>query len=183
MTKSAYDKTKYNFKWRATYYKCKAEQAAKVFAQIEKENGNITPQLIVDHARPEKSPLHDDFTWQNKTAAERWRKHEARMMIASLVRVRIKDSKEDGREHRAFVSIKQKDEDKGYLNIDSAMEDQELSPKILNGALNRAQYWLDEYWAFREIDEMKKPYKYIEAAVINLQDVIARKAETSIANM
>ena len=54
--------------------------------RLAQEHGHITPELVVEAARNEDSPLHSHFDWDDSTAAERWRREQARQLI---IRCRI----------------------------------------------------------------------------------------------
>jgi hypothetical protein len=56
------------------------------FAAIEEAGGRITPKAVVDAARPEDSPLHSEFTWDDSVAGEKWRLQQARHLI---LRIRV----------------------------------------------------------------------------------------------
>jgi hypothetical protein len=51
---------------------------------IRTENGRLTPQLVVDAARPKKSLLHSKFEWDNGIAAESYRRVQAAELIRSV---------------------------------------------------------------------------------------------------
>lgn len=46
-------------------------------------NGDLTPDIVLEAARPENSPLHKHFEWDDSVAAEAWRKDQARTLIQS----------------------------------------------------------------------------------------------------
>ena len=46
-------------------------------------NGDLTPDIVLEAARPETSPLHKHFEWDDSVAAEAWRKDQARTLIQS----------------------------------------------------------------------------------------------------
>lgn len=75
--------------WKHKFFKADAD---KVYSDIEKIPEK-TPQSIVDYAfqHPE-SELHKCFTWDDRKAANEFRKQEARHIIALLV---FKEEKED----------------------------------------------------------------------------------------
>lgn len=82
----------------------KAEDAqvlGETFEQIA-ERAELTPETVVDEARPEASPIHDFFEWDNDHAAENWRKQEARHYLTHLHIQVVKNSEPV----RAFHLIK-----------------------------------------------------------------------------
>ena len=58
-----------------TEAKMKATEAVREIA--ERNNGIITPDLILEEARPKKSPLHRFFCWDNSKAADEYRRIQA----------------------------------------------------------------------------------------------------------
>jgi hypothetical protein len=69
-------------------------------------HGQLTPRLVLDTARDPEHPLHPRFDWNDKTAGEAWRLHQARRLI-SVVRVTYADnpSIKKGHELRAFYAV------------------------------------------------------------------------------
>ena len=58
-------------------------------------NGQLTPQIVVDEARPETAPLHDRFEWDDATAGEAYRRTQAADLIRS-VRIVFTDKEPSG---------------------------------------------------------------------------------------
>lgn len=46
--------------------------------------GELTPQLVVDDARPVGSPLHNRFEWNDEVAGEQYRLVQAQKLIRSV---------------------------------------------------------------------------------------------------
>jgi len=66
----------------------KGIDANEVAQEIISIGDDATPRQIVDKARDKKTQLHKCFTWDNKVAAEQWRKQEARLLVGHLMIVR-----------------------------------------------------------------------------------------------
>lgn len=63
--------------------------------RIESERGTLDNKTILSEAKPESSPLHDWFTWDDGEAAERWRENEAHLLRGAInVRIRYQDGRE-----------------------------------------------------------------------------------------
>jgi hypothetical protein len=60
--------------------------ATTIFNAVEaaKVNGDVDLQKLVDQSRPKDAPLHQEFTWVDKKAANQWRLHEARKLVQSI---------------------------------------------------------------------------------------------------
>ena len=59
--------------------------ASTVYSEIRALGDEFTPEMVVDAARDESTELHKCFTWDDTIAAERYRRHEARILMASIV--------------------------------------------------------------------------------------------------
>lgn len=52
--------------------------------QIEKERGSVTKETFLEASRPEDSPTHDLFEWDDSIAAENYRLHQSGQFIREL---------------------------------------------------------------------------------------------------
>lgn len=96
----------------------------KFLTQIKKQTGSLTPPVIVDAARPKKSPLHRYFEWDNSRAAERWRIQQARLLVCSVVTVSV-----DGEETtpvRSFISLND-----NYEMLEVVMSDEQMRQQAI----------------------------------------------------
>lgn len=64
------------------FFKADAET---VYKEITALGDSFSPEQIVEAAKDENSELHKCFTWDDTVAAENWRKHQARVLVAQLV--------------------------------------------------------------------------------------------------
>ena len=71
-------------------------ERSKEFTRIVKRDGCIRPSVVVNEARPKKSPLHDDFEWDDAKAAEEYRLSQARQYIR-ITPVRVANNKPEQR--------------------------------------------------------------------------------------
>ena len=71
------------------------------------DRGRLTPQDVVEVARPSDSPLHGRFTWDDTAAAEKWRESEASCLIRTAhVSVQIvENGKPRSVQVRAFPNV------------------------------------------------------------------------------
>lgn len=72
---------------------------------VRTKRGELTPQNVVDEARPEDHPLHHKFEWDDRVAGEEYRKSQARELIRS-VRVSYRAPSGDEHKVRAFHSVR-----------------------------------------------------------------------------
>lgn len=91
---------------------------------IKKERGSLTPPVIVDAARPKRSPLHRYFQWDDSKAAESWRIQQARLLVCSVVTVEVDG--EATNPVRSFVSLNDNYEMLEVVMSNEAMRQQAL---------------------------------------------------------
>lgn len=73
---------------------------------IYRREGELTPALVVEEARPKSSPLHSHLTWDTSAAAEKCRLIEAAQLIRS-VKIRYAEGVvRDAKSVREFVSLR-----------------------------------------------------------------------------
>ena len=75
---------KYEFRESARYG-IKPSVVGQAFEKITTAKGPVTPEAVVNAARPEEAPLHPVFEWDDSVAAENYRKGQARTLIRALV--------------------------------------------------------------------------------------------------
>jgi hypothetical protein len=65
-----------------------ADQRTKQAAldELYQRDGCLRPTAVVSYARPKRSPLHDEFEWNDKVAGEQFRLQQARRLIRVTVR-------------------------------------------------------------------------------------------------
>lgn len=78
------------------------EQLSHIYSQ----RGRLTPDIVVQEATPESSPLHHRFEWNDAVAGHEFRKVQAADLIRS-VRVTYTEPKtNENRSVRAFVALR-----------------------------------------------------------------------------
>lgn len=115
---------------------------------LERINGYLSPQMIVNEARAESSPLHDAFDWNDDTAAEKYRLMQARMLMTQ-VRVQI-----SGRDYGAFTSVTiqvKNTPTRGYISTERVISDEELLQQVIDVATREIEYWQEKYNAYNEL--------------------------------
>jgi len=111
--------------------------AAAELARIQAEHGNLTPEMILEEARSEASPLHSLFEWDDQVAGEKYRLGQARVLVR-IVREEIGEE-EDGSPIyvRTYVSAwRAGREESGYLSAREVLTSP-VSEAILAKALKR----------------------------------------------
>ena len=132
----------YKFK-EGSYIKASAQVAGEMCEKLAEE-GRLTASELVEENRPEDAPLHNAFEWDDTAAAENWREHQARHIIASIVVV------EEKREPvRAFFNIQRADPQ--YRHIDTIMKSADDTEMLLKKALAELMAFQRKYAALEEL--------------------------------
>lgn len=97
--------------------------------------GRLTAAIVVSAARPDDSPLHHCFTWDDADAAEKHRLNEARALIRS-VKIRYVQDDEVFKAPR-FVSVAQPDGAHAYKATDEIAADPVMTRIVLQDAIRQ----------------------------------------------
>ena len=120
-------------KWM-TGFRCpvKAQVAGEVMQRLESE-GKLTPANLVEEARPEDSPIHKAFEWDDAKAAEIYRRQQATKMIRAIV-VREADVVEGGSEEVRVKVFNQTERGNAYESLRTILLDVEKTDDLLDKA-------------------------------------------------
>ena len=145
------------YKWSiGLYAKVDANLAGSELERIERENGEITNTAVVDAARPEDSVLHCLFDWDDREAAEKWRRTQASNMIGALIVV--KDENTTDYSKRAFVNVVHDPHSlkspPRYIRIDNAMANTETRKILLNNAKQELKRFKEKYSCLNELADV-----------------------------
>jgi len=83
-----------------------ATVVARTLNDINKRYGKITGELYVETLEPEEHPAHDSLTWDNNECGPKWRLHEARNIIRSVVVIQSPGAEPEP----AYVRVIQEDD-------------------------------------------------------------------------
>lgn len=126
--------------------------------RIAEENaGILRAEDIVEAAKPETSPLHSRFEWDDSEAAKQYRLYQARNMIRVSVEY-IGDTKQMS---RVFVSLKTDRENVGggYRAMLAVMSDSSRRMELIQEAMDDLEAFQNKY---RMLDELAKLFEAIE---------------------
>ena len=126
-----------------------------VIEELRKEHGLVTPELVLETARPKASPIHNAFEWDTKVAAEKYRLAQAGYLIRAVYAVPTQDEfKSLTTADRAFYYVKPTPTTEGYTSQFVAMSDDVLRKQVLDRALAELRTWQAKYKHLRELEEL-----------------------------
>lgn len=128
----------------------KKEEMRSALAELEGKNGVVTPQSLVEFARPESSPIHNSFDWDDENAAEKYRLMQARLIINN-VKVAFK-GRVTNKYWNAKVYVAPDKAIRGYFPVEKVASDEEMHRQVLERALKEIEYWQAKY---KEIEELR----------------------------
>lgn len=136
------------------------DQLQAVYDQHER----LTPEIVVDVARDEASPLHARFEWDDQIAGEKYRLDQARRLIRSVkVVYREADEKEAARTIRAFHAIRD-EQGTSYRPVEEVTESPLLTKLLLQSMELEWKQLMRRYGRFEDFLKMVRADLEQEAA-------------------
>ena len=138
------------YKWRIPVFNADADTVGEIFESIEERDGVLSPSAVVDEARPEVSPIHACFEWDDEKAAEKYRETQASNMIRCLIvsTEHIENAPEGP--IRAFVHVSGESD---YIGLSRALSDEEKSASLLADAARDIDRFTTKYRALASYSE------------------------------
>ena len=140
-------------KWM-TGFRCsvKAEVAGQVMQRLESE-GRLTAANLVEEARPEDSPMHKAFEWDDHKAAENYRKQQASKMIRAIV-IREADITEGGSEEVQVKVFNQPERNCSYESLRTILLDPEKTDSLLSRAKDELRSFKAKYYQLNRLAKL-----------------------------
>lgn len=118
-----------------------AQAAGEVFSDLIERHGAVKAEQVLDAGRPENSPIHSYFTWDDGEAAEKHRIGEAQALIRSVRVIRDDMPAQEQPAVRYLLSVQATEaesrfEGKAYLPLPDIKENQEYRRQVLQNALS-----------------------------------------------
>lgn len=137
------------YKWSTYGYSVSADIVGKHFEKLEKKYGEVNKVNVLESARPEKSPIHSLFEWDDTKAAENYRLEQARLLICNLD-VEVEHDEEKPIVCRAFVNVSETKKG-SFINIQSAFQNEDTKELVLKRALQELQAFENKYKNLTEL--------------------------------
>jgi len=145
------------YSWKIPKYSIKAQTAGEELERISSARGELTPESVLAESQREASVLHGCFEWDNDSAAEKYRIHQARTIIQNLT-VTVVNDRETSVPVRAFVQIQA-----GYMPVCDVVLSADYSNEMLNNALRELESFKTKYSALAKL----------QAVFASIDDVLA----------
>lgn len=123
-------------------------------ALAEKSDGLIRARDVVEAARPEDSPLHNKFEWDDSEAADKFRLFQARYLLSISIQYIQGDTK--AYPTKVFVSLStdrnKRDGEAGYRTFVDVIADDDMKNQLLLDSLNQMRHFEERYKALKELE-------------------------------
>lgn len=146
------------YKYRSFRFPVPAQVVGEELEKIEAKEGELTKENVLKAARAKSSKIHKCFEWDNEKAAEKFRLHQANLLIDSVVV--IYDEAPDT-EVRAFVNIGDNAQGR-FISVRSALENAESKDIVLARAIAELQAFKRKY---ENLSELSKVFSVIAELV------------------
>lgn len=140
-----------------------------------------TPAAVLEAARPENSPIHNAFTWEDSIAANKYRMVEARRMLNSFQVVYKTDTPTD--KVSGFVRITHQREHIGsppgsarYEATHIALQNPEVHDRVLQEAYAALLSWKRKYEGLKVLS---KHLSKVDSILQDIQVRLESKPKTS----
>lgn len=132
-----------------TYIKKKNQVLSEILLDIEKKQGLITAQAVVNVAKNPSSILHERFDWDNSTAGAKYRLVQARQLIKEVT---IEWQGESAPGFWGTTVVLEDIQTQGYFSTQRVLSDKQIHKAVLRDAVRELKYWDQKY---KEIQELK----------------------------
>lgn len=129
------------------FFKADAEA---VYKEITALGESFSPEQIVEAAKDENSELHKCFTWDDTVAAENWRKHQARVLVAQLV-IKTETTDKEPVAVRVIASTNVRNE---YKPVVKVLEVEQDYADLLARAVAELKAFQQKYKTIKELREI-----------------------------
>jgi hypothetical protein len=124
--------------------------AREALRDIYERHAQLTPAIVVEGARPEDAPLHDQFEWDDQVAGERYRLVQAGDMIRKYKITYAHDKDGSPRTIREWVSVSRPDQSRSYIPTGEAVMDPFTKEALKRECLREARAFKIKYSALDE---------------------------------
>lgn len=141
----------------------KGVDAQSVADEIQSIGESVTPEQIVERGRDENTELHKCFDWNDTSAADKWRKQEARNLVHHLV---ISRQEEDDGEPEVRVFYKPQDA-RGYKQTEMIVRREDEYLALLQRALGELRSFQRKYSVLSNRAELLELIGAVEEMVVS----------------
>lgn len=138
-------------KWKVGIFKADPE---KCYEEIQSVGDEVTPEQVLDKAKDESSELHKCFDWNDSSAAEKYRMHQARLVLNTLIVVKQDVSKKEEPVQFRVMMKNDNASGSGYKQTLIMVRDEDEYQKLLEQARRELRAFKQKYSCLSELAEI-----------------------------
>ena len=130
------------------------EKLAEYLEDVRREHGVINTETVVESASSPESPLHKYFEWDDTVAAQKFREHQAGVLIR---RVCLAKDNENDKIVPFYVAVVKEDsasKKKSYETLIAVMHEESLKVQYLNQCKREVESVVAKYRRVSELPEI-----------------------------
>lgn len=136
--------------------------------------GRLTPEAVIEDARSPKSPLHDQFEWDDSVAAQHWRTEQARQLIRSVTVQITTDTRTYTTPH--YVRDPEAGSAQGYIAVAKLKTSKDLAREALRAELVQAEALFERALGIAEALALKEPIVDIQSRIADVRNELDKAA-------
>jgi hypothetical protein len=141
-----------------------AQRYGPRIAALQDAEGVIDPASVVKDARCPSSPLHEAFEWDDGVAAEKYRLHQARRLLASIeVTIEGDPEANEPQTVRAFYHVETPEHARSYVALETVQTNTSYRHQIVEDALRRLRLWRDRFEQYTEFRPVTRAIAVVES--------------------
>lgn len=150
------------YSWRVSH-NAPAQVVGETLERIESRDGTITREAFLEESRPEDSPTHACFEWDDSVAAEKYRLNQSSAIIRDI-KVTISSEDMEPVKATAFVNIMSNPtaQEAQYQSMDVAVSNTDTRRIVLQNALDDLIRLRIKY---KDLAELSQVFAEIEKAI------------------
>lgn len=126
--------------------------------EIERRDGAVTAENVLDDSRPAEAVLHPCFEWKDDIAAEKYRLSQSRKLIGNLVIVKDAGTERSEApkpiEVRAWSNVSDWRDKGRYVATELALSEEKARENILANARNELEMMRQKYQGLIDFNEL-----------------------------
>lgn len=138
-------------KWKTGIFNANAE---KCYEEIQQIGDEVTPQQVVLVASDSNSELHKCFDWDDSSAAEKYRLHQARLVMNQLIVVKREPEKPKEPIQFRVMMKNEQESGSGYKQTLVMLRDEDEYKKLLDQAYRELRAFKQKYSCLSELAEI-----------------------------
>jgi hypothetical protein len=164
----------------------------EALAAVKREHGVLRSKDVVEAARPEDSELHKRFTWDDAIAGERWRTHEARLLVDHIqvlemvgeqqewvklwYSVRVPspgDSTETEGVEELETGEGRETTERAYVTFREVRESSDYLQQVTQDLQRRLDHFMEEYRKVSASDRVRRRFGPVADAIVRSKETAA----------